>query len=97
MRQVLAGLAEADVQHPDESLSHERGWCLSVDIGGLPVREGSKDDAAAQGGMRKVSHEEVGGWSASLRRHRGDRDGALAAVTGRTFTAGPCRRIAASW
>ncbi|MFJ8310651.1 MULTISPECIES: hypothetical protein [unclassified Streptomyces] len=30
MRTILDGLADADTEHPDVSLTHENGWSLSV-------------------------------------------------------------------
>ncbi|MEU7829720.1 MULTISPECIES: hypothetical protein [unclassified Nonomuraea] len=59
MRRVLDGLAEADDEHPDVSLSHESGWCLSAFTGGLLVWEDTDDDSVAPGEMRKVSREEM--------------------------------------
>jgi hypothetical protein len=59
MRRVLDGLAEADDEHPDVSLTHESGWCLSVLHGGLLIWENPDDDSAAQGQAREVAREEV--------------------------------------
>ncbi len=39
MRQLLNSLAADDPEHPDVSLSHESGWCLSAFSGGLVVFE----------------------------------------------------------
>ncbi|WP_433514194.1 hypothetical protein ACQP2T_00340 [Nonomuraea sp. CA-143628] len=59
MRRVLDGLAEADDEHPDVSLSHESGWCLSAFTGGLLVWENTDNGSPAPGKMHKVSREEV--------------------------------------
>ncbi|MFJ9848202.1 hypothetical protein [Streptomyces sp. NPDC101150] len=58
MRRVLAGLAEADDEHPDVSLTHESGWCLSAFAGGLLIWENTEDDAVVPGEMRGVGREE---------------------------------------
>ncbi|WP_371494180.1 hypothetical protein OG871_03640 [Kitasatospora sp. NBC_00374] len=59
MRRVLDGLADADDEHPDVSLSHESGWCLSAFAGGLLVWENTEDSAAEPGELREVSRDEV--------------------------------------
>ncbi|MFF5211067.1 hypothetical protein [Streptosporangium sp. NPDC000396] len=59
MRRVLDGLAEADDEHPDVSLSHESGWCLSAFTSGLLVWENTADDSVVPGEMREASREEV--------------------------------------
>ncbi|MFF5933379.1 hypothetical protein [Streptomyces sp. NPDC012508] len=59
MRRVLAGLADADDEHPDVSLTHESGWCLGAFRGGLLVRENPDDDSVAPGRMREAAREEV--------------------------------------
>ncbi|MFI6015889.1 hypothetical protein ACIBAG_45215 [Streptomyces sp. NPDC051243] len=59
MRQVLDGLANADDEHPDVSLSHESGWCLSAFRSGLLIWENPEDNSAAPGEMREVTREET--------------------------------------
>ncbi|MDT0482897.1 hypothetical protein [Streptomyces doebereineriae] len=59
MRRVLDGLAEADDEHPDVSLNHESGWCLSAFHGGLLVWENPDDDSPAPGEMHEVAHQEI--------------------------------------
>ncbi|PBC70618.1 hypothetical protein BX265_5165 [Streptomyces sp. TLI_235] len=59
MRQVLDGLADADDEHPDVSLSHESGWCLSAFRSGLLVWENTEDDSVTPGEMREVTREET--------------------------------------
>lgn len=56
---VLDGLATADDEHPDVSLSHESGWCVSAFRGGLLVWENPDDDSVAPGQMREVTREET--------------------------------------
>jgi hypothetical protein len=60
MRRVLDGLAEADDEHPDVSLTHESGWCLSAFRGGgLLMWENPDDDTQASGEMHEVAREEI--------------------------------------
>lgn len=59
MGQVLDGLADADDEHPDVSLSHESGWCLSAFRGGLLLWENTEDDSLTPGQMRGVAREEM--------------------------------------
>ncbi|MGW7486374.1 hypothetical protein [Streptomyces sp. NPDC054786] len=59
MAQVLEGLADADDEHPDVSLSHESGWCLSVFAGGLVLWENTEDDSVVPGEMRVSGREEA--------------------------------------
>ncbi|MCX5232492.1 hypothetical protein ABZY16_32500 [Streptomyces sp. NPDC006553] len=59
MRRALGGLAQADDEHPDVSLSHESGWCLSAFRGGLSVWENPDDDSVAPGEMRDADREET--------------------------------------
>lgn len=59
MDRVLDGLADADDEHPDVSLCHESGWCLSAFGNGLLIWENSEDDTPAPGQMRDVAREEV--------------------------------------
>ncbi|MDT0488177.1 hypothetical protein [Streptomyces doebereineriae] len=59
MRRVLDGLADADDEHPDVSLTHESGWCLSAFHGGLLVWENPDDDSLGGGEMREVAREEI--------------------------------------
>ncbi|MGW2895716.1 hypothetical protein ACWDAO_14125 [Streptomyces sp. NPDC001212] len=59
MRRVLDGLAQADDEHPDVSLTHESGWCLSVFGGGLLVWENPDDDSVNPGEMRNVARKEI--------------------------------------
>jgi hypothetical protein len=59
MRQVLDGLANADDEHPDVSLSHESGWCLSAFRSGLLIWENTEDGSVAPVEMREVSREEI--------------------------------------
>jgi|SRR3954462_12430517 len=59
MRRVLDGLAEADDEHPDVSLTHESGWCLSAFQGGLLIWENPDDNSQAPGEMHEVAREEV--------------------------------------
>ncbi|MFI8320597.1 hypothetical protein [Streptomyces sp. NPDC085529] len=59
MRRVLDGLAQADDEHPDVSLTHGSGWCLSVFRGGLLVWENPDEDAVAPGEMRDVTRDET--------------------------------------
>lgn len=42
MSSLLASLAQPDPEHPDVSLSHESGWCLSVFVSGLVVLENAE-------------------------------------------------------
>ncbi|MGW4820100.1 hypothetical protein ACWEP4_14085 [Streptomyces sp. NPDC004227] len=55
----LDGLADADDEHPDVSLSHESGWSLSAFAGGLLLWENTEDDSVVPGQMHAVSREEV--------------------------------------
>ncbi|WP_031477723.1 hypothetical protein [Streptomyces bicolor] len=59
MRQVLDGLANADDEHPDVSLTHESGWCLSAFRSGLLIWENPDDNSEAPGEMREVTREET--------------------------------------
>ncbi|MFJ2737923.1 hypothetical protein [Streptomyces sp. NPDC087317] len=59
MRRVLDGLAQADDEHPDVSLTHESGWCLSAFCDGLLVWENSDEDSVARGEIRDVAREET--------------------------------------
>ncbi|MEU0375070.1 hypothetical protein ABZ070_33785 [Streptomyces sp. NPDC006283] len=59
MRRVLDGLAGADDEHPDVSLSHESGWSLSALASGLLLRENAEDDSVPLGQLRAVGREEV--------------------------------------
>ena len=59
MRRVLDGLVEADDEHPDVSMTHESGWCLSAFRGGLLVWENPDDDSLGPGEMREVAREEI--------------------------------------
>ncbi|MFF5922536.1 hypothetical protein ACFY8C_30000 [Streptomyces flavochromogenes] len=59
MRRVLDGLAQADDEHPEVSLTHESGWCLSAFDGGLLVWENPDEDSVAPGEMRDVAREET--------------------------------------
>ncbi|GAA4776681.1 hypothetical protein GCM10023329_26880 [Streptomyces sanyensis] len=59
MRRVLDGLAQADDEHPDVSLTHESGWCLSAFGDGLLVWENPDEDSVAPGTMRDVARQEV--------------------------------------
>ncbi|MFG3257090.1 hypothetical protein [Streptomyces sp. NPDC048172] len=56
---VLDGLAEADDEHPDVSLSHESGWYLSAFRDGLLVWENTEDGSAPPGELREVAREEI--------------------------------------
>ena len=44
MRQVLVALDIEDQEHPDVSLTHESGWCLSAFPDGLVVWENVEAD-----------------------------------------------------
>ncbi|MER5204701.1 hypothetical protein [Streptomyces sp. NPDC002825] len=59
MRRVLDGLARADDEHPDVSLTHESGWCLSAFGDGLLVWENPDEESLAPGELRDVGREEV--------------------------------------
>ncbi|AVH96242.1 hypothetical protein C5L38_15110 [Streptomyces sp. WAC00288] len=59
MKRVLDGLAQADDEHPDVSLTHESGWSLSAFGDGLLVWENPDEDSMAPGEMRDVACEEV--------------------------------------
>ncbi|MFJ4797140.1 hypothetical protein [Kitasatospora purpeofusca] len=59
MEQVLDGLADADDEHPDVSLSHENGWCLSVFRSGLLIWENPDDDTLRPGEMRDLTRKET--------------------------------------
>jgi hypothetical protein len=59
MRHVLDGLAIADDEHPDVSLTHQSGWCLSAFGGGLLVWENPDEDAVGPREMRAVTREEI--------------------------------------
>ncbi|MEU9113228.1 hypothetical protein AB0D04_15945 [Streptomyces sp. NPDC048483] len=59
MRRVLDGLAEADDEHPDVSLSHESGWCLSAYASGLLVWENAEDNTVHPGEMHEVGRDEI--------------------------------------
>ncbi|MFF0078102.1 hypothetical protein [Streptomyces sp. NPDC005494] len=59
MRRVLDGLAQADDEHPDVSLTHESGWCLSAFDDALLVWENPDEDSVTPGTMRDIAHEEV--------------------------------------
>ncbi|MEV0188161.1 hypothetical protein AB0I39_06435 [Kitasatospora purpeofusca] len=59
MSRVLDGLVNADDEHPDVSLSHESGWCLSAFRGGLLIWEDTESDSVAPGEIREVGREEV--------------------------------------
>ncbi|MFF8711800.1 hypothetical protein ACF07T_10195 [Streptomyces sp. NPDC015184] len=60
MGRVLDGLADADDEHPDVSLSHESGWSLSAFRDGLLIWENVEDDpaAATAPGERRVAGRE---------------------------------------
>ncbi|MEU0031741.1 hypothetical protein [Streptomyces sp. NPDC006335] len=59
MRRLLGGLTQADDEHPDVSLTHESGWCLSAFGDGLLVWENLDENSVAPGEMRDVGREEV--------------------------------------
>ena len=59
MGRVLDGLADADDEHPDVSLSHESGWCVSAFRDGLLVGEKPDDDSVPPGEIREVTREET--------------------------------------
>ncbi|NUR03923.1 MAG: hypothetical protein HOY79_47670 [Streptomyces sp.] len=59
MRRVLDGLAQADDEHPDVSLTHESGRCLSAFGGGLLVWENPDEDSVAPGEVRDMGREEI--------------------------------------
>ncbi|MFD6416175.1 hypothetical protein [Streptomyces sp. NPDC060194] len=59
MQRVLDGLAQADDEHPDVSLTHESGWSLSAFGDGLLVWENPDEDSMAPGEMRNVARKEV--------------------------------------
>ncbi|MGH4036019.1 hypothetical protein ACQB60_44790 [Actinomycetota bacterium Odt1-20B] len=59
MKRVLSSLAEADDEHPDVSLTHESGWCLSAFHGGLVIWEHPEDGSVAPREIREVALEEV--------------------------------------
>jgi hypothetical protein len=59
MKRVLDGLAQADDEHPDVSLTHESGWSLSAFGDGLLVWENPDEDSMVPGEMRDVAREEV--------------------------------------
>ncbi|MFJ1758376.1 hypothetical protein [Kitasatospora sp. NPDC088134] len=59
MERVLDGLANADDEHPDVSLSHESEWCLSAFRSGLLIWENTEDDSVAPVKMREVTREET--------------------------------------
>jgi hypothetical protein len=59
MRRVLDGLAAADDEHPDVSLSHESGWSLSAFASGLLLWENAEDDSVPPGQLRAVDREEI--------------------------------------
>ncbi|MFJ5926629.1 hypothetical protein ACIQF6_28900 [Kitasatospora sp. NPDC092948] len=59
MRRVLDGLANADDEHPDVSLSHESGWRLSAFRSGLLIWENTEDSSVAPVEMREVTREEI--------------------------------------
>lgn len=39
MKELLASLDPSDAEHPDVSLTHESGWCVSIFASGLAVLE----------------------------------------------------------
>ncbi|MFE7492136.1 hypothetical protein [Kitasatospora sp. NPDC057541] len=59
IERVLDGLTDADDEHPDVSLSHENGWCLSVFTNGLLIWENPDDDVPRPGEMRDVTRDET--------------------------------------
>ncbi|MET9582725.1 hypothetical protein ABZY10_06335 [Streptomyces sp. NPDC006539] len=59
VRRVFDGLAQADDEHPDVSLAHESGWCLSAFGDDLVIWENPDADSVAPGEMRDVSREEI--------------------------------------
>ncbi|PJN28112.1 hypothetical protein [Kitasatospora sp. CB02891] len=59
MRRVLDDLTNADDEHPDVSLSHESGWCLSAFRSGLLIWENTEDGSVAPVEMREVTREEI--------------------------------------
>ncbi|MFF0477111.1 hypothetical protein [Streptomyces sp. NPDC004284] len=56
---VLDGLADADDEHPDVSLTHESGWSVSAFQDGLLIWENPDDDATPPGEMREVTREDT--------------------------------------
>ena len=58
MRELLEELTRADGEHPDVSLEHESGWCLSVFASGLVVWENVEGDGPPRH-MDRVSRDKV--------------------------------------
>lgn len=59
MGRILDGLSASDDEHPDVSLSHESGWCLSAFASGLLVLENMEDGSASPGEMSEVGRADV--------------------------------------
>ncbi|WP_299539048.1 hypothetical protein [uncultured Streptomyces sp.] len=59
VRTIVAGLSEADDEHPDVSLTHQSGWSLSAYAGGLLLWENLEDDKGVPGVIEKASTEDV--------------------------------------
>ena len=58
MRDMLASLAVQDNEHPDVSLNHASGWCLSAFGSGLLVWE-NVEEGNGPWHMRSVAPEQV--------------------------------------
>jgi hypothetical protein len=65
---VLDGLAAADDEHPDVSLSHESGRSLGAFRGGLLIRENAEGDPVAPGRCAGSTTRRPFGSSAFRRR-----------------------------
>lgn len=59
MSRVLDSLTDADDEHPDVSLSHESGWCLSAFRDGLLVWENTEDGSVPPCTLTGVNREKV--------------------------------------
>ena len=58
LRQVLATRNIEDQEHPDVSLAHESGWCLSAFFNGLLVWENAEEQSEGRH-MARVPREKV--------------------------------------
>ena len=58
MRRVLATLEIEDQKHPDVSLTHESGWCLSAFFNGLLVWENAEKQSEGRH-MARVPREKM--------------------------------------
>jgi hypothetical protein len=84
LRALLQSLDSSDNEHPDVSLAHETGWCLSAFSSGLLVWENIEAENSNPRHMTSVAREKVFGlW---LKLAQGD----IAAVEAEPWLPGSC-------